>query len=312
MKRRPPVINGILLVDKPAGWTSHDVVARVRRLTGERRIGHTGTLDPAATGLLVLCLGRATRFVEYMTLHDKRYEGVIRLGTTTTTDDAEGETVESGSPPQLTSGLLETIVAQFTGRIRQRPPAFSAIKVAGKRAYALARAGEAVTLPEREVEIHRLRLSIESPDTLAATVHCGSGTYIRSLARDIGTAVGCPAHLASLRRISVAQFDVESAWTMEQLEQFASDGTIAEVILPPDEGLTAWPVAILSEPQALSIAQGKIVAVTLLGPAGEARLYTAAGEFGGTVRVEADGTVRARKLTPTGSNVMTRSESGTA
>ncbi|MEO9256647.1 MAG: tRNA pseudouridine(55) synthase TruB, partial [Tepidiformaceae bacterium] len=149
-------LHGILLVDKPQGWTSHDVVAKTRGLTHERKIGHTGTLDPMATGLLVLCLGDATRLVEYMAGHDKRYEGEITLGVTTDTDDAEGTPIATCSVPELSEPTLSSLASQFSGALSQRPPAYSAVKIGGKRAYAVARGGGVVTIPARPVMVHSL------------------------------------------------------------------------------------------------------------------------------------------------------------
>ncbi|MEP7216707.1 MAG: tRNA pseudouridine(55) synthase TruB, partial [Anaerolineaceae bacterium] len=196
----PPASNldGILIIDKPAGWTSHDVVAKTRRITRQRRIGHTGTLDPMATGVLVLCLGRATRLVEYMTRHDKHYVGEITLGVTTDTDDAEGDELELKNVPELTEADLRRLEAAFIGDLQQRPPAYSAIKIDGKRAYALARAGAVVELRSRPVVVHELRLDPIAADRLRVEVRCGPGTYVRSIARDIGELVGSGAHLSAL------------------------------------------------------------------------------------------------------------------
>ena len=188
-------LTGVLLIDKEPGWTSHDVVARARRLTGQRRIGHTGALDPMATGLLVLCLGRATRLVEYMMPSEKAYEGEIALGQEMDTDDAEGAPTRAGELPEGAIDL-DALARQFTGEIMQTPPAYSAVKVDGRRAYALAREGETPELKPRPVRVSTLRLERLAPDRLRVNVSCGPGMYVRSLARDIGRAIGCGAHLA--------------------------------------------------------------------------------------------------------------------
>ena len=183
-------LHGILLIDKERGWTSHDVVARTRGITHQRKIGHTGTLDPMATGLLVLCLGDATRLIEYMTIHDKRYEGEITLGAATDTDDADGSVISTAAVPRLTADDLTGIASRFVGEHMQRPPAYSAISVGGRRAYAVARGGGTPELAERAVVVHDLELSHLQPNRLSIRLHCGSGTYVRSIARDIGETPG--------------------------------------------------------------------------------------------------------------------------
>lgn len=271
---------GILLIDKPAAWTSHDVVAKARRICRQRRIGHTGTLDPMATGLLLLCLGRATRLVEFMAGHEKRYEGVIQLGATTTTDDAEGEVLARAAVAPASPARLRELEAQFSGPILQRPPAYSAVKVAGKRAYAVARAGGEVTLAPRPVTVHRLRLRPLDGERLAVTLHCAAGTYVRSLARDIGEALGCGAHLAALRRTAVGPFDVAEAVSLDLVERLAAAGRLADLLLPPDEGLPALPVARVAEPSARALSFGAEVGVAAAGqPPGPLRVYDSRGRF---------------------------------
>lgn len=214
---RPP---GILLVDKPAGPTSHDVVERARSLFGTRSVGHAGTLDPFATGLLLLCAGRATRLVEYLHLLDKSYRAVLRLGRETDTHDPEGEVVASSETwREVTGGDLERALAAHTGRVRQRPPVYSAKKVDGRRAHRAARAGEEVELPEEEVRIERLELLGVDPPHVRLRAEVGTGTYLRALARDLGRELGCGAHLEELRRTSVGPFDVERAAPAEALEE---------------------------------------------------------------------------------------------
>lgn len=291
-------LHGILLVDKPAGWTSHDVVAKVRRLTGQRRIGHSGTLDPAATGLLVLCLGQATRLVEYITSHDKRYTGEIALGATTTTDDAEGEVVASRPVPDITSSDLESLVRRFTGVLQQVPPAFSAISVDGQRSYAAARKGAAFELSPRTVTVHSLELSAIAPGRVRIEAHCGPGTYIRSLARDIGSELGCGAHLASLRRHASGGFRVKDAWSLDEVERISAAGRIAEVLLPADEGMTTFDAAILSEASTAELFFGRpcVPSPPALRPSDVARLYNSAGLFKGVVSLSSSGEIRPLKL----------------
>lgn len=220
MSGDPP--EGLLLVDKPAGWTSHDVVARVRRLAGTRRVGHAGTLDPMATGLLLLGLGRATRLLGHLSLADKDYLAGIRLGVATSTDDAEGEPVARSAQP-WTEDAVRAAMARLTGRIEQIPPAFSAIKTAGQRSYARARAGEQVHLEPRPVTVHRFELVAVSGDLLSAEVSCSSGTYVRALARDLGRELGGHAHLASLRRTRIGGYRLDDAAGLPVLEGLAPD-----------------------------------------------------------------------------------------
>ncbi|MBE0608598.1 MAG: tRNA pseudouridine(55) synthase TruB [Dehalococcoidia bacterium] len=297
-KRPESPLHGLILIDKPAGWTSHDVVAKARRITGQRRIGHTGTLDPMATGLLVLCLGQATRLVEYLTGHDKRYTGEIVLGRTTTTDDAEGETIEERPVPAVTAVELREMERRFTGPLFQLPPAFSAIKVAGKRAYAVARAGETPRLEPRPVAVHTLSLSAVSPGHLAIELHCGPGTYVRSLARDIGAALGCGGHLGSLRRHTAGPFRVEAATTLEGLEAAAERGAFEELLVPSDEGMRDHEAAILAADGCRRFAHGLMhrSAFRTEAPAEAVRIYATSGEFLGVGSVSSLGEIRPVKV----------------
>lgn len=206
---------GLLLVDKPAGITSHDVVDRVRRAYGERSVGHLGTLDPFATGLLLVLVGRATRLATFLDIEPKVYEAVISFGTETDTDDSSGAVTRSAPPPSE-AGVRAAIVT-LTGAIEQVPPAYSAKKVGGKRAYAAARAGEELELAPAGVVVHGWDRLTFTGDTLAATVTCGGGTYIRALARDLGRSSGSAAHLASLRRTRIGKFDVADAVAADAL-----------------------------------------------------------------------------------------------
>lgn len=291
-------IDGILLIDKPTGWTSHDVVARARGLTGQRRIGHTGTLDPMATGLLVLCLGRATRLVEYMTGHDKRYTGRIRLGQSTDTDDAEGQVLSENPVPPLTAAALAEVAREFTGPLLQRPPAYSAVKVAGQRAYAVARAGKDVVLEPRPVTVHRLSLEQLEPGLLAITVECGAGTYIRSIARDIGARLGCGAHLAELRRTHAGGFDVEEAISLERLAEVIEAGRLDALLRPADEGVIELAAAIVTAERGERLRHGLVLQGVDPGalPAGLARIYDAGGDFLAIGAIGESGSVRARKV----------------
>ena len=260
-------LHGLLLVDKagydPAQpdarlWTSHDVVARARRLSGQRRIGHSGTLDPMASGLLLLCLGQATRLVEYYQGHDKRYRAVVALGTATDSYDAVGTTVAHAPVPPLSDAEIETALARFRGDIMQTPPIYSALKQEGEALYAKARRGETVEVAARPVTIHALTLVTRTATTLTLDVHCSAGTYIRSLANDLGEALGTVAHLAELRRNAVGNFSVTSAHTLPNLEAAAEAGTLAELLLPLGVGL-GLPTLPLDAATALRLSQGQRV-----------------------------------------------------
>ena len=299
MKRKPPTLSGILLVDKPVGWTSHDVVARCRRLLGERRIGHTGTLDPAATGLLVLCVGKATRFVEEMTAHTKRYTGVITLGVVTDSDDATGAVVQRHEVPDFERETLRQLERQFSGELDQVPPAYSAIQSGGERAYAAARAGRPLALATRRVVVHELRLARLGPDTVSVSVHCGPGTYIRSLARDIGVVLGCGGHLSALRRDSVGRFAVTEAWTLQELEALSTEGSAAKALLPMDDGLTALGAAILSAEHVDDLGHGRGIMIGTAVPAGEQapiRVYDVDGELIALGKIWPGGELRPYKV----------------
>lgn len=291
-------LSGVLLVDKPSGWTSHDVVAKVRRILGQQRVGHTGTLDPNATGLLVLCVGRATRLAEFMTALPKTYEGEIALGARTATDDADGPVVERRPVPPIDGARLRELERAFTGELLQRPPAFSAVKVEGERSYALARRGERVELPPRLVTVYELRLSASAPDRLGIRVRCSAGCYVRALARDIGEAIACGAHLATLTRTQVGVFRLSQAVTLDQLAAAASEGRVEELLLPPDEGVAAYEAAIVTPVRAWRLAHGELIGPSPKPwrPSELARLYDTRGEFVGMGRVLSTGHIRPLKV----------------
>jgi len=230
---------GLILVDKPIGPTSHRVVHLVRQGTGIRKVGHAGTLDPRASGLLVLCLGPATRLSEYISTSSKCYEAVIRFGAATRTYDGDGE-VTRRSTEIPSREQIEAMLPAFTGAIQQVPPPFSAVKVSGRRAYDLARSGKDVDLGPRTVTIHALRVREYQPPDLALEVECSAGTYIRSLAHDLGAGVGCGAYLAALRRTKAGKFLLTQAVTLDRLEHSFLDGTWPDYVLPPTEALPGF------------------------------------------------------------------------
>ena len=260
MKQAPGKgLPGILNVDKPPGWTSHDVVAAVRRMARLRKVGHAGTLDPLATGVLLVCLGRATRVSEYLMRSQKTYKGAIHLGVSTTTDDAEGE-ITGETEVGVTRAQVETALQGFVGHIQQVPPRYSAIKRDGKRLYELARRGIEVDVPARPVDVYQLQIVDWAPPVVHVEVRCGPGTYIRSLARDLGTTLGCGAHLAGLCRLSSGSFKLSDAVRIEQLERAFATGTGAQYLYPLDAAFARWPALHLSFEMARRLAMGQPVA----------------------------------------------------
>ncbi len=258
-------MNGFLNINKPAGLTSHDVVGRVRRLVGRGvKVGHAGTLDPAATGVLPVAVGAATRLIEHLAGARKGYRGRVRLGVVTASDDAEGEVIETRPLPPLDDAAIEAAVAPLRGPIMQVPPMYSALHHEGKRLYELARAGQSVALEPRPVTIYRLDWTREGDDLLIE-VECGKGTYIRSLARDIGAALGCGAHLAALERTFVGPFAIDAAVSLDALRD--DPGLLPAALLPPETAVADWPAAHLDAAQARRVANGMPVA--LPGLAGE-------------------------------------------
>ncbi len=255
-------MHGFLNINKPSGMTSHDVVARVRRLAGRKaKVGHAGTLDPMATGVLPVALGQATRLIEYLADSIKGYRAQVRLGKTTTTDDAEGEIVECRSVPPLAIATIEAALEPFRGEIMQTPPMYSALHHQGKRLYELARAGQQVDIPPRPVLVERLELIGEvADDTIQLDILCGKGTYIRALARDLGAALGCGAHLVGLERTRVGPFLIEHAIPLEDLMRAGlvpEDGrSDRSPLLPLEIAVADWPMVVLSEAQSRRVCNG--------------------------------------------------------
>ena len=264
--------SGILLLDKPAGITSNAALGRAKRIIGIRKAGHTGTLDPMASGLLVLCFGQATKVAGFLLDADKTYEAVVRLGVTTDSEDAEGEVLERRRVPAINDDRLEAVLDGFRGAIEQVPPMHSALKHKGQRLYDLARKGETVERPPRSVVIHELRLIGRDDDSLRLSVCCTKGTYIRSLARDIGEALGCGAHLAGLRRTASSPFDIRDAVALEALESLTHDQARA-LLTPPDRALEHLPAVELDEQHAGRVAQGQRRAGLRAPHVGQVRVY---------------------------------------
>ena len=266
------VESGLVIVDKSSGMTSHDVVARVRRMAGTRKVGHAGTLDPMATGVLVLGVERATRLLGHLMLTEKAYDATIRLGVATTTDDAEGEVVSTHSTQDVDPADVGTELARFVGDIEQVPTSVSAIKVDGKRAYARVRAGEQVELKARPVTIHELVVHEVALPEVRISVRCSSGTYIRAIARDLGAALGVGGHLSALRRSAVGPFDLSLARTTDELaEEFG--------VLPiSDAARSCFATVDLDAERAADVRVGRPLDLTLDGP-GPHALFAPGGEF---------------------------------
>jgi tRNA pseudouridine55 synthase len=264
-------MDGVLIIDKPAGMTSHDVVARVRKITGHRRVGHTGTLDPFATGVLVVLIGRATRLAQFLSGAEKEYEAVIRLGYATDTGDVTGQritnfTTETQRHTEIHRAEIESAMASLRGEIEQTPPMFSAKKIRGRRLYELARRGEDVERPPVLVTIsefaavaqHGGGQSEDSDGTrdLIVRVVCSAGTYIRTLAEDFGKQLGVGAHVAELRRTRAGEFEIGDAITLDSLNQVAQSGSVTQAFLSPDAALSSLPAVDLGEAAARRVGQG--------------------------------------------------------
>lgn len=268
--------NGILIIDKPAGWTSHDVVAKLRGILHEKRIGHAGTLDPMATGVLPVFVGRATRAVEFASEGDKEYLAGLRLGTVTDTQDTSGRVLEE-HPVSVTGEDLEAALASFRGEIQQLPPMYSAIKVNGKKLYELARKGREVERKPRAITIHSLEVEGQASATdFLIRVRCSKGTYVRTLCHDIGQALGCGGTMYSLRRTMAAGFTLENALPLEQVLQ-SKDA--ASLLLGVDAYFAGRPVLILKPPAEKKVRNGMTLVLPEAPPAGEYRVYSEAGEF---------------------------------
>ena len=284
-------MNGILLIDKQPDWTSNDVVAKLKGILHQRRIGHSGTLDPMATGLLVVFVGRATRAVEFAEGHDKRYIAGLRLGITTDTQDITGRVLEA-KDVTVTREELEQALVGFRGAIQQIPPMYSAIKHDGRRLYDIARKGGEVERKPRAITIHDLRVIDGQEGDWLLDVRCSKGTYVRTLCHDLGRALGCGGCMISLRRVEAGQFSVDQAVTLSQVQQMADAGRVEELLLPVDSLFQAYPHCTASASQEKKIRCGNQVKTGLAG--GDYRVYTESGEFLMLGRVE-DGIMKTVK-----------------
>jgi tRNA pseudouridine55 synthase len=258
-KKDNDAISGVLVVDKPVGMTSHDVVQIIRRGTNIRRAGHTGTLDPRASGVLVILIGPAVRLSEYVSASDKRYQAIIRLGSKSDTYDLDGR-ITSSSPVNVTQEQFNEALQKFVGEIKQTPPPFSAVRVQGHHAYEMARKGEEVNLEPRIITVHSLEVVEWTPPEITVDVHCSSGTYVRSLAYDLGEALGCGAMLAGLRRTKSGRFTLKDAVPLRKLVESFDGGTWYKYVIPAAEALSEWQALTLNNEQVESIRHGHRIA----------------------------------------------------
>jgi tRNA pseudouridine55 synthase len=295
-KRRD--IDGVLIFDKPLGMSSNNALQKVRWLFNAAKGGHTGSLDPLASGVLPLCLGEATKFSQYLLDADKAYVTEARLGMTTTTGDAEGDVLES-KPVNVTLEQVESFLPQFTGDIEQIPPMYSALKHEGQPLYKLARAGETVERKPRSVTINQLKILGLEGDRLRLEVHCTKGTYIRTLVEDLGNALGCGAHVSELRRIQAGPFNLSQVVTLETLEALHAEGghlALDHLLLPGDCGLQDWPDVELPEQTAYYLNHGQAVRVPGSPAFGMVRLRDQNGQFIGIGEMTDDARVAPKRL----------------
>ena len=290
-------VDGIVLLDKPLGLSSNQALQQLRRLYNARKAGHCGSLDPLATGVLPICLGEATKFSSYLLGANKTYRAGCRLGQTTASGDAEGEILET-APVEVDAKQIETVLAEFVGEIDQVPPMYSALKHQGKRLYQLAREGKEVERAARRITIFQLTMLGFDGQVLDIEVSCSKGTYIRTLAEDIGKRLGCGAHLSALRRSSVDAFDERDALTMEQLENLQAQGMehLDALLLPVSAALEQFPEILLNAADSLDICHGRRIELGATANAGLRRLCSPEGVFLGLGEVAEGGRLSAKRL----------------
>ena len=281
--------HGILVIDKPAGWTSHDVVGWTRRWLGQKKVGHAGTLDPAATGVLPVVVGDATRFVEYLADASKSYLAEVTFGIETDSADIDGALIADRRPVDVSPDGLEAALVAFRGAIEQRPPMHSAIKVGGKRLYELARRGETIDVPSRKVNIERLELVSLSGDVATLSVTCSKGTYVRALARDVGALLGTGGFLSNLVRQRTGPFAICDAWSVNELAEHPAGDVWQLVSERSDAALGDMDALVLHEGQTDDWHSGRLVAVETTAGAATVRVYGPGGDFVGIGRATADG-----------------------
>ena len=290
---RPGSIDGILVLDKPRGISSMEAVRRIKRASRIKRVGHGGTLDPMATGVIPICLGRATRLMEYMLDSSKEYVGEVRLGVSTDSYDADGEITRRSDPSGITEEDVKDVLKGFLGRIEQVPPMFSALKRRGKRLYELARRGIEVEREPRPMTVHSIRLERWKPPVATVRIECSRGFYMRSLAHDIGVRLGCGAHLKSLRRLRTGRFGVSDAVSIETAQRSFEDGSWTELIFSPDSALGDLRALVVGERSRNDIQNGRAMPIDGEDPDAEPderfRAYSLDGEFLAVMRLDSSG-----------------------
>jgi len=291
-------VSGILLLDKPLGMTSNDVLQRVKRIYHARKAGHTGSLDPLATGLLPLCFGDATKMSAYLLDADKHYQVRVKLGVTTATADTEGEVIATASTAGITEDDVRARAQEFTGEIEQLPPMYSALKHKGERLYKLARQGIEVEREPRRIHIYSMELSDWALPEFTMGVHCSKGTYVRTLAEDIGNALGCGAHVTALRRTGVGPYGEEGMVNVEALEKAREQGRegLDALLLPVESSVSHWPEVRLSGDAAYYMKMGQAVLVPQAPTEGWVRIYSKEGTFMGVGSILDDGKVQPKRL----------------
>ena len=278
-KKAKTTVNGIFNINKPSGKTSQDIVSSIRHISGQRYVGHAGTLDPLATGVLPICLGQAARMSAFIMETPKTYIAEVLLGISTDSYDAEGKILQETDPSYVTREQVEVLLPSLTGTILQKPPAYSALKHQGKRFYELARAGIDIKPDAREVRVYRLELLEWKPPRFVIEVECGKGTYIRSIAHDIGQSLGCGAHIAALRRTRYGPFDIEDSISLPQLEDAFANGYWPELLYPMDFVLQDWAAVILNEEHERAIRNGRPIPYAAGDIATRCRAYSTDGRF---------------------------------
>ncbi len=302
MQKRPRTlfrsIDGIVLLDKPQGLSSNQALQRVRHIFRAEKAGHTGSLDPLATGLLPICLGEATKIAGVLLGKNKAYEAVAKLGATTDTDDADGQILIERQIPVLTTEKIQTLLQGFIGKIQQRPPIYSALKQGGEPMYAKARRGEIIEMPSREVNVENIELIHIGDDEISLRIVCGSGTYIRSIVRDLGELLGCGAHVKILRRLWVEPFLEPRMHTLDELQTIAERGDegLLPLVLPIESGLFGWPEIRLDEAQMRRFGQGQRLVIPDSGILGDVNVCDQSGRSLGLAGLDQYGVLQAKRL----------------
>ena len=297
-KNKGRVLNGLLLFDKPTGESSNRSLQKVKRIFDAAKAGHTGTLDPLATGLLVICFGRSTKISEYLLSVDKQYRVVLKLGVTTDSADADGEILEQRDASNITEDQILQHAASLTGRIEQIPPMYSALKHQGSRLYELARKGIEVERAPRKVEIYNFELINFDQDLVTMQVHCSKGTYIRTLVEDLGKLLSCGAHLVELRRTSLGPFTDPKMYSLSELELLAEQDVSAldQTLLPTEHALLGWPAVSVADEQMTDMKNGHALQLPNLPVEGLVRIYDADQQFYGIGKIREDGKMAPKPL----------------